>query len=186
MRFLVALLSFWIFPATASCAAPVPARPARSAVLPRYVGREAVLFDDRLERPGPRSLAEAMSAQPVIDPALRERVRLGDRVVRARVVTFTSRRTDAARGWVIVVRPIEHLAGKDVSADDLSLELQDGPWASELAAASQAPFVGSEVVAFTRAFDGFGGGPAVHFHLLRADKPQLLAIRNAALLAQVE
>jgi len=180
------LAALWLVIGAVSCAqAPLDgaARPA----LPSYGHYDRLLFDDGIEGTLAWSRQEGTSgeAQAPVDRELRERVRLGDSVVRAKVLTVTSRQVELDHRWVLVVRPIEHLTGNASPGAELALELGDGPWTSRVDPMRDG-LVGSEVVAFLRAYSGANGGHQVHFHILRADRSRLLAIRNEALLKQVQ
>lgn len=88
-----------------------------------YTGRAVDLFDDGIDpiavgyqlEPGPA---------PATDARLRERVQTGDAVVRARVVTVTSKKEDSGRSWQLGLHMIERLAGTGPLEADFTLDVE--------------------------------------------------------------
>ncbi len=156
---------------------------------PPYAGRAAELFDDGIDpvavgyqlEPGPA---------PVSDAKLRERVQTADAIVRARVVTVTSKDQDGARSWQLGMRAAGRLAGTGPVDDAFTLEVESTDPGAGMTRAFEGRLVGATFVVALRTFAAAGPGgaaadPQLHFHI-SADKPEVLdAIKQDSLLQQV-
>jgi hypothetical protein len=166
--------------ASCSSARPAPIVPAHS--LPAYAGHEAALFDDGIE-----PQAVGYSLEPAVSPRedrlLRERTRLGDRVVKAQVVSLTSTRNESGRIWQIGLRTIEELAGVRAGAQEFTLRMNGTAPGSSVMGVFDSRLIGVPLVAFMREFEPTGGGgkSELHFHLAGQDKDEIDAVRVAAL-----
>jgi hypothetical protein len=154
---------------------------------PPYTGRGAELFDDGIDpiavgyqlEPGP---------PPSADAKLRERVQTGDAVVRARVITVTSNKEDAARSWQLGMHSLGRLAGTAPLDDDFTLNVESTDPGAGMVKAFESSLVGASFVVALRTFAraGSAGDADLHFHIL-ADKADVLAaIKEATLLEQVK
>ena len=153
---------------------------------PPYTGRPAELFDDGIDpiavgyqlEPGP---------PPATDAKLRERVQTADAVVRARVVTVTSKQEDTGRSWQLGLHTLGVISGSSPPATDFQLEVEATDPGAGMVKAFEASLVSATFVACLRTFarPGAPGESDLHFHL-SADKADVLdAIKQAALLQQV-
>jgi hypothetical protein len=154
---------------------------------PPYTGRAVDLFDDGIDpiavgyqlEPGP---------PPSTDAKLRERVQTGDAVVRARVVTVTSRKEEGGRSWQLGLHTLGRLAGATPVDDDFTLEVEATDPGAGMVKAFESTLVGASFVIAVRTFAhaGSAGEADVHFHI-SADKADVLAaVKEAALLQQVK
>jgi hypothetical protein len=154
---------------------------------PPYTGRSVDLFDDGIDpiavgyqlEPGP---------SPSTDAKLRERVQTGDAVVRARVVTVTSKNEDAGRSWQLGLHTLGRLAGTGPLDADFTLDVEATDPGAGMVKAFESNLVGASFVVAVRTFARAGspGDADLHFHLL-ADKADVLAaVKEAALLEQVK
>ena len=154
---------------------------------PRYVGHAAELFDDGIDpisvgyqlEPGPA---------PATDTKLRERVQTGDAIVRARVVTVTSKNEDAGRSWQLGLHTLARLAGTGTLDDDFTLEVGSTDPGAGMVRAFESRLVGATFVVAVRTFahPGAAGEADLHFHVLADRSDVLAAIREASLLQQVK
>ncbi len=153
---------------------------------PPYTGRTVELFDDGIDpiavgyqlEPGP---------PPAMDSSLRERVQTADAVLRARVVTVTSRDEDSKRSWQLGLHTLTVLAGSSPPDTDFQLEVESTDPGAGMVRAFEGRLVSATFVVALRTFarPGDPGASDPHFHLL-ADKPDVLAaIKEASLLQQV-
>lgn len=147
------------------------------------------LFDDGAEPSTIGYTAEALQATST-DPVLRDRLLTADAVIRARVVTLTTR--EAGLGWLVGFRSIETLAGTPPPGE-ISLQISPTDEAAGLIRAFEDRLVGTSVVLFLRSFrpapsGTLGGGDtrSLHFHIAADSPAELRAIRAAALLSEVK
>jgi hypothetical protein len=142
------------------------------------------LFDDDIE-PEAAGYALDPSPWPDGDGLLRERTKLGDCVLRVRVVTVTSHRSAVGTRWSIGLRTLERLSGEWEPDPAFALDVPPTAPGAEVLKTFDSRLVGVTLVAFLRAFAHPGGAPDVHFHLARADKDEVRAVLRAKLLADV-
>lgn len=169
----------------ASCGGRGAAGPGRE--YPPYTGRSVDLFDDGIDHIAVGYQLEPGPA-PATDAKLRERVQTGDAVVRARVVTVTSKKEDNGRSWQLGLRTIERLAGTGSLEADFALDVEATDHGAGMVKAFETQLVGASFVVATRTFARAGapGEADLHFHL-SADKADVLAaVKQAALLQQVK
>lgn len=161
-----------------------PRAPRRS--LPPYTGHGAELFDDSIEaRAVGYDLQQAL--EPKADLGLRERTRIGDAVLRVRVLTVTSRNEDNGRSWQLGLRTIERLAGSNPPDTDFTIEVGDTDPAAGVLRTFEIRLVGMTFVAFVREFArDAGSDPELHFHIDRDGKEQVDAVKSAVLLQEVQ
>ncbi len=154
---------------------------------PPYTGKSVELFDDGIDaiavgyqlEPGPA---------PATDAKLRARVQTGDAVVRARVVTVTSKKEDVGRSWQLGLHTLERLAGSAALDADFTLDVESTDPGAGMVRAFESSLVGATFVVAVRTFAHAGapGESDLHFHL-SADKADVLAaVKEASLLQQVK
>jgi hypothetical protein len=152
--------------------------------------RDAVLFDDGVEA---NALGIEISDTTDKDARLiNDRVGASDGVVRARVVTVTSKAEDTGTGLLLSFRAVETLAGHRAPKGDFTLyETANGSGAGLLKSASSR-LVGLTFIAFVRGFAGSGayarelaengeGEAVLHFHLAKDTQDQQDRVRAASL-----
>jgi len=176
----LAAIALTMLLASCSVATPAPAAPTRA--LPAYAGHEATLFDDGID---PQAVGYNLepAASPREDLLLRERTRLGDRVVRAQVVSITSTRTDTGFAWQIGLHTLEKLAGERPAEPDFTLCVDPTAPGATVMRVFDRRLIGVPLVAFVREFEPADRGRRgeVHFHLAGQDKDEIDAVRVAAL-----
>ncbi len=177
-----ALLLLFLLPGGASCAeTPVGAQgPARTAT--SYTGRATELFDDAIDPASVGYAANDVTGHDA-DRVLRERTQAADGVVRARIVTLTSRESES--GWLLGLRPVETLAGTPPAGGDVTLQIQSTDRAAGVLRAMEGHLVGMTVVAFLRAFARDVDTRELHFHIAPDNRNQVDAVRASALLEEV-
>ena len=158
------------------------------AALPPYSGHVVDLFDDGIEPLAVGYLMDS-SGSPQADTRLRERTQTGDAVVRARVMTVTSKAEETGRAWQIGLHVIERLGGSGPLDKDFVLLVAASEPASGLVQAFERQLIGKSLVVFVREFahEGAPVGEAgdLRFHVA-ADSPDVLkAVSNAVLAQQV-
>lgn len=177
---LLALAAIALTTVTASCAPAAPAL--RAHALPAYAGREAALFDDGIE---PQAVGYNLEpgVAPREDSLLRERTRLGDRVVRAQVVSITSTRNESGRTWQIGLHTLEKLAGEGGADPEFTLRMNGSAPGASVMRIFDGRMIGIPLMAFIREFEPTGGAgrSELHFHLASQDKDEVDAVRVAAL-----
>jgi hypothetical protein len=172
---------------SASCATVAPDARSPARGLPPYVGRAVALFDDAID---PQAVGYGLES--TLPPAgvslVRERTRVGDCVLRVRVVTITSRREDAGPSWRIGVHTMERLAGDRPPAADFNLQVDSSGPGAGILRTFDSRLIGVTLVAFLREFVGTdeSAGGKLHFHLAREGTEELQAVRIAALLGEVQ
>jgi hypothetical protein len=175
----------------ASCVDAVPPQSASASAsrgpgraLQPYAGRATTLFDDDIE---PMALGYALGggSRPEDAGLLRERTRLGDRVVRARVVTVTSNHAGEVPTLRIGLHSIESLVGLGERDVDFTLDVAGSARGAGILTDSQSRLVGLTVIAFVREFADQGDESQVHFHLARDDKDEADAVRVASVAAEM-
>jgi hypothetical protein len=152
-----------------------------------YAGRMAELFDDAIE---PSAAGFAFGVATESDPVatLRERTQRSDTVALARVVTVTSGRGSDGRGWQVVLKTLEPLAGAP-PPETFSWLIRSIDPAAGIVRASETQMVGTTLVAFLRAFAGTPGSDGaptrrIHFHAAADSKSERDAVRAAAALGE--
>jgi hypothetical protein len=179
----VRLLGLAAIALTALAASCAPAAPVlRPHALPAYAGREAALFDDGID---PQAVGYSLEpgVAPREDTLLRERTHLGDRVVRAQVVSITSTRNESGRTWQIGLHTIERLAGERAADPEFTLRMNSSAPGASVMRIFDGRLVGVPLMAFIREFEPTGGAgqSELHFHLASQDKDEVDAVRVAAL-----
>jgi hypothetical protein len=177
-----ALILFFLIPCGASCAETTPEAqgPARTATA--YAGRVTELFDDGIDPATVGYTANDVTGLEA-DRVLRERTQAADGVVRARIVTLTSRESES--GWLVGLRPLETLAGAAPIGGDIALQVKASDRAGGVLRATEGRLVGMTVIAFLRAFAHDVDARDLHFHIA-PDNPLLVsAVRASALLEEV-
>jgi len=153
---------------------------------PPYTGHPVDLFDDGIDAVAVGYQLEA-GPPPATDAKLRERVQTGDAILRARVVTVTSKKEDNGRSWQLGLHALGVLAGTAPPPDDFTLDVESTDPGAGTVKAFEANLVGATFVVAVRTFarPGAPGESDMHFHL-SADKADVLdAVKQAALLQQV-
>ncbi|MGH7293573.1 MAG: hypothetical protein ACRELB_01510 [Polyangiaceae bacterium] len=176
----------------AGCGAGTPGPRDPDRPLPPYAGHAVDLFDDAIE---PLAVGYPMdnSASPQGDTRLRERTQTGDAVVRARVLTVTSKVEDSGRSWQIGLHTLERLGGSGPLEKDFALSVGPHDPGAGIVQAFESRLIGKSLVVFVREF-AHEGAPAakageardpgdLRFHIA-ADSPDVLKAVNAAVLAQ--
>jgi hypothetical protein len=148
-----------------------------------YAGRATALFDDDIE-PGALGYTLGGGTRPEEAGLLRERTRVGDRVVRARVVTVTSSDTGEAPTLRIGLHSVEDLVGFGEPGHDFTLDVAGSARGARVLRDSQSRLVGLTVIAFVRTFADHGDETQVHFHLARDDEDEANAVRVASVAAE--
>jgi len=120
---------------------------------------------------------------PREDSLLRERTLLGDRVVRAQVVSITSTRNDSGRTWQIGLHTLERLAGEGGGDPEFTLRMNGSAPGASVMRTFDGRLIGIPLMAFIREFEPTGGAgrSELHFHLASQDKDEVDAVRVAAL-----
>jgi hypothetical protein len=184
LRLAVSALWTVVCGACGACGGSGSRGPARD--LPAYTGHAVELFDDVIE---PVSVGYAVlpSAAPATDARLRERVQTGDAVVRARVVTVTSKREGEGHAYQLAFHTLERLAGKGPLDTDFTLDIASSDQAAGIIKAFDAGLVGNKFVVFVRAFAHPGDAyeADLRFHLAGETPAELDAVKQAMLLQQV-
>jgi hypothetical protein len=179
---LLALAAIALTTVVASCAPAGPAPALRAHALPAYAGREAALFDDGID---PQAVGYNLEPEvaPREDSLLQERTRLGDRVVRAQVISVTSTRNDSGRTWQIGLHTLERLAGDGGADPEFTLRMSGSAPGASVMRIFDGRLIGTPLMAFLREFEPTGGAgrSELHFHLARQDKDEIDAVRVAAL-----
>jgi hypothetical protein len=154
-----------------------PKAPARA--LPEYGGRDAQLFDDGIE-PGAVGYAVGDGAS-VGDKLLTERTGASDGVLRARVVTVTSKQGEHGRSLLIGLHPVETLAGRHSPTNDFTIDVSSRAPSAGILNAMEGRLVGLGFVVFVRGFarEGEADGE-LHFHIGRDDQDEANKVRAAS------
>jgi hypothetical protein len=154
---------------------------ARSRVppLPAYTPGDARLFDDGVEA---RALGfEIGDTTGIDDRLLPDRVEASDGVLRARVVTVTSKAEDSGMGLQLSLQPLETLAGRHAPDGDFTLFASAKSPALELMKAAEGRLAGLSFVVFVRSFaDTAGNDGTLHFHLAPDDQAEQERVRAAS------
>jgi hypothetical protein len=166
------------------CGAAAPQARGVDPDTPSYSGREAELFDDRIE-PGALGsqlgiLDDSAAVTARADNLLRERTQVGDAVVHARVTTVTSQAEEKGVSWQIGLVTIERLAGRRSLDNEFILRVASTSPAAGVLRANEAHLIGTTVLAFVHSFRNPGEDTALHFHIARDDRAELDAVRAAA------
>jgi hypothetical protein len=170
----------------AACGGGTPDGRSPGRPLPPYTGQAVELFDDGIEPSAVGYPLEA-GAAPMTDNRLRERTQTGDAVVRARVITFTSKEEDQGRSWQIGMRTLERLAGTGPLDQHFTVTVQSTDPAAGIVQGLGGKLVGSTFVAFVREFERprSPGDSDLHFHFAADSKDEVGAVKSAVLLDQV-
>jgi hypothetical protein len=149
--------------------------------LPPYTARDAQLFDDGVEA---KALGfEISDSTAKDDRLLADRVEASDGVVRARVVTVTSKAEDSGVGLLLSLHAVETLTGRRAPAGDFTLLAPSKAPATGMLTASEGRLVGMTFVVFVRGFASEGEEPdgSLHFHLAPDGKDEQDKVRAASL-----
>jgi hypothetical protein len=158
---------------------------------PPYGERDALLFDDGVEA-GALGF-EIVGSTGKDEGLVNDRVAASDGVVRARVVTVTSKTEDSGTGLFISFHTIETLAGRDAPQGDFVVFESSKASSAGLLVAAASRLVGLTFIAYVRRFagaprddgqgaDGAGGGEGVlHFHLAKDGKDEQDRVRAGSL-----
>jgi hypothetical protein len=169
--------------ALSSACGAVSQRPAApSPQLPAYAGHATELFDDGI---GAQVIGPGVepSSSPRERNLLRERTHQGDRVVRARVVAFTSTQDESGPRWLLSMHTVETLTGDGHGQDDFTVRIDGKAQGAGIVRALGGGLIGAPLVAFLRDFAAAEGSGEreLHFHLSGDGKAEVDAIRIAAL-----
>jgi hypothetical protein len=154
--------------------------------LPSYAGHAVDLFDDGIE---PLAVGYPMdtNAPPETDTRVRERTQTGDAVVRATVMTVTSKVEDSGRSWQVGLHTVERLGGSGPLDKDFTLSVAPHDPAAGIVQAFEARMIGKSVIVFVREFAREGAPPGdagdLRFHIASDSADEQKAV-NAAILAQ--
>jgi hypothetical protein len=154
--------------------------------LPSYAGHAVELFDDGIEA---RAVGYELdrTTPPMNDSLVRERAQVGDVVVRARVMTVTSKDEDRGRSWQVGFRTIETLAGSGQLEADFTVQVVPGGPAAGIMRAFEGRLIGKTFIAFVREF-AHAGAPDdsdLHFHLAPDAKDEREAVHAAITMDKV-
>jgi hypothetical protein len=155
-----------------------PARPSGPPA-PPYTAHDAELFDDGIEA---RALGYDIAGTSGKDERLLpDRVDGSDGVVRARIVTVTSKMEDSGTALQLSLHTLETLAGRHAPPADFTLIASSRSPAAGLLKAAEGRLVGLAFIVFVRGFAAQGGeGDSVlHFHLADDDKSEQDRVRAA-------
>lgn len=156
--------------------------------LPPYAGHAVELFDDGIE---PLAVGYPMdtNAPPEGDTRVRERSQTGDAVVRATVMTVTSKVEDSGRSWQIGLHAMERLGGSGPLDADFTLTVAPHDPAAGIVQAFEARMIGKSVIAFVREFAREGAPPGeagdLRFHIAADSADEQRAVMAAILAQQV-
>lgn len=168
-----------------ACGGGTPGATGPERPLPPYTGHAAELFDDAIE-PIAVGYPDA-AANPAADTRLRERTQTGDAVVRARVMTVTSKEEDSGRSWQMGFHTVNRLGGAGPLDTDFALSVGPHDPAAGIVKAFESRLVGKTFVVFVREFAHEGAPPGergdLRFHVA-PDSPDEQQAVNAAILAQ--
>ena len=157
---------------------------------PAYGERDAVLFDDGVEA---NALGIEISDTTGKDAKLiNERVAAADGVVRARVVTVTSKVEESGTGLQLSFRAVETLAGHKAPKGDFVLYESSQASGAGLLKSASSRLVGLTFIAFVRRFEATGayarelaengeGNAILHFHLAKDTQDEQDRVRAASL-----
>lgn len=153
--------------------------------MPAWSGHALDLFDDGIE---PMAVGYPMdtTAAPESDTRVRERTQTGDAVVRATVMTVTSKVEDAGRSWQIGLHTVQRLGGSGPIDADFTLSVGPHDPAAGIVQAFEGRMIGKSVIVFVREFAREGAPPGegdLRFHIA-SDSPDEQKAVNAAILAQ--
>jgi hypothetical protein len=106
-------------------------------------------------------------------------------VVRARVVTITTRQEESGQSLLLGLHPLETLAGHHAPTAEFTLVVSPRSPAGGVLGATGSRLVGLTFVVFVRGFarekDPGDGDGELHFHLARDDKDEQNMVRAASL-----
>lgn len=180
---LASLVVALLISGAAACGGPGANSARRS--LPPYGGHGAELFDDVIEPRGV-GLELDQSSVPKSDPALRERVQVGDATLRVRVTTVTTKQEDTGPSYQIAFRVVQQLAGANPPGETFSVRVERRAPAAGILRTFESRLVGKTFIAFVRAFAKEGGDEEVHFHLAPDTKDVQQAVSEAAALSELK
>jgi hypothetical protein len=150
--------------------------------LPAYTARDAQLFDDSIE---PEALGyELGQGSRALDPLMADRTGASDGVVRARVITVTSKAEDSGKSLQVALHALETLAGRRAPTGDFTLIVSPRSPSAGMLGAMEGRLVGLTFVVFVKGFAAADKGEPdgeLHFHLARDDKDEQNRVRAASL-----
>ena len=158
-RQVAALAALALIAACGPSAQPVPAPSAEK--YPEYTPEQASLFDDTFS---PAVFGAPVDKPPGEDPKLRERTRLADSVVRAKVATLTrDRGPEGSPSYQLGLRPLEPAWRGETPDQAVFAPVNGGSPAYPFVASADAVLVGRVVVLFVRRYNE-GGSATLHWH----------------------
>jgi hypothetical protein len=145
-----------------------------------YTGHLAELFDDAIE-PAAVGLDFDRGYSPRLDTAFRERVQVGDSVVRVRITTITAKTDGPYPVFLISVRSVEKLVGTPPEGT-FEVQVSKASESYGILKSFEGRLVGRPFLAFLKEFSGEVGEREIHFHFA-PDTPEVrAAVLDAALL----
>jgi hypothetical protein len=158
-----------------ACGGPKgPARP-----LSAYEANSKALFDDVID-PAAVGLDFDKSYAPSQDPALRERVRQADAVLRAKVMTITSRTTEGRGSYQLALVALdEQVIGPFPPASPFSVRIDESSPSNGIVKHLEGGLVGKTFIVFVKAFQRADGDQELHAHLSPDTKATARAISDA-------
>ncbi len=161
------------------CGGPPGARDPSQPVSP-YAGHLADLFDDAID-PAAVGIDFDRGYAPRADKALRERVQIGDSVLRVRITTVTAKTDGPAPVFILSVSTVEKLVGTPPPGV-FEVRVSKASDSHGILKSFEGRLVGHAFVAFLKEFSGEGGERELHFHFA-PDTPEVkAAVQDAALL----
>jgi hypothetical protein len=170
-------LSLWWVVVSFGCADPnVPSRP-----LVPYDAHEQTLFDDAIDPTAVGLVVDDPSPNPQVDRVLRERVQVGDGVVRGRVRTVTMKKDE--RGghdlrFELALHVTETLAGH--VPEDVNVRLSRTSPSAAIVESMGAQLADKTFVVFLRAFADPNGKPRFYAHFSADSKDVVAAVKAAS------
>lgn len=154
------------------------------AVTP-YSGRQADLFDDTIE-PAAVGLDFDKSYSPRLDKVLRERVQVGDAVLRVRVSTVTTKTDGPDAIYQLGLHTVEKLAGDHPPPPDFTVQIDKSRESHGIMKSFEGRLVGTSFIAFVREFAHPAGDREVHFHLAPDTREVRAAVSDALLMGELK
>jgi hypothetical protein len=147
--------------------------------LPAYEAQAKVLFDDVID-PAAVGLDFDKSYAPGQDPALRERVRQADAVLRAKVMTITSRTTEGRGSYQLALVALDdQLIGPFPPASPFLMRIDESSPSNGIVKHLEGGLVGKVFIVFVKAFQRADGDQELHAHLSPDTKATARAISDA-------
>jgi hypothetical protein len=145
-----------------------------------YTGHLAELFDDSIE-PAAVGIDFDRGYSPRLDKAFRERVQVGDSVVRVRITTITAKTDGPDPVFLISLKGVEKLVGTPPEGT-FEVRVSKASESYGILKSFEGRLVGRPFLAFLKEFSGEAGERELHFHFA-PDTPEVrTAVQDAALL----